>query len=124
MRVSVYFCLYTDADLEEAELEIFDLETNQWGRQVTTGEVPHVGQGFSFALSVDSLFLHGGVTIESYFNDLYQLNLRSFVWSRASSANGPSPIINAGMVACDDSIFVFGGSGPRPNESKKGLMLN
>lgn len=90
---------------------------------MTTGDVPYVGQGFSFALSGDSLFLHGGVTIESYFNDLYELSLRSFVWRKRTSVGGPSPIINAGMVVCDDSVFVFGGSGPKPHNSQKGFCL-
>lgn len=95
-------------------LEVFDLETFEWSRQATRGDIPYVGYAFSFALTGDCLFLFGGFTDVEYFDDLYRLNLNKFTWEKLPKKKGPSPLTFSGMLVHGDSVLVVGGSGPKP----------
>ena len=96
-------------------LEVLDLESLEWSRQATRGDIPYVGYSFSFALAGDFLFLFGGFTDIDYFDDLYRLDLKLFTWERMPKKGlAPSALTFSGMLAYKEDVLVFGGSGPKP----------
>lgn len=113
-------------------LEVFDLESREWSRQATHGDIPYVGYSFSFALAGDFLFLFGGFTDVDYFDDLYRLDLIKFTWEKISTKGlRPSALTFSGMLYYNtldgnkrkENVLVFGGSGPKPlTDSQHGYL--
>lgn len=103
--------IFSDPGSTETALEIFDLTTHEWKKQETTGKVPRMGQGSFFAVTGDTLYTYGGVNDENYFDDLYQLDLQMFKWTKLPNLGGPSPKAFGGMVVYHESLIMIGGVG-------------
>ena len=110
----------SDPDIEDAFLEVCDLESMEWQQQKTHGsDIPILGKGTLSAVSGQHLYIFGGLDDEDYRDTLYRLDLESLTWTRLSKKNGPSARSYGGMVAHRQSLVIFGGIGKLPpNDSK------
>ena len=105
---------------------MFDLDTFLWKKEETTGNVPRMAQGSSFAVVGDSLYVYGGMNDEDYFDGFYKLNLEGeFNWTKLQASDGPTAKGFGAMVAAGgENLVTFGGVGNRLlKESKHGMLI-
>lgn len=101
---------------------VFDPQTEQWTLQPTTGPPPSGISDGRCTIIGTHLFCFGGA---SQINDLYKLDLDTFVWSEVHPSNDPSewPMGKQGygMVAVNDkTLCCFGGYGKGEGPSQLG----
>ncbi|XP_062903305.1 kelch domain-containing protein 2 isoform X1 [Mobula hypostoma] len=117
---------YHDFYLPREELWIYNMETGQWNKKFTTGDVPQSMSG-SCAACVDGvLYLFGGHYAIGNSNELYMLNLRSkdriLHWQRIENFKGmrPTPKDKLGCWVYKNKVIFFGGYGYQPQEKCHG----
>ena len=96
-------------------VEIFDPYSELWEQRQVTGEAPSPGScGAASASLHGDLFCFGGVYGGQYFNTVHRLGTEKLCWSQVSHQNAdgaPMPKYGCGMIACGNSLGVFGGYG-------------
>jgi len=59
------------------------------------------------------MYIFGGWDGNKRLNDLYSLEMTLYAWSEIKVlSSAPSPRAGMGMVAVNDKLYLFGGSGP------------
>ena len=105
---------------------VYDVQTEQWTLTPTTGSFPPPGlKGGRCAIVVNHLYCFGGYDGESFINDLYKLNLKTYQWSKVHPKNDSSeqPIgkKDCGLIAVNERFLVcFGGWGSEPTHVQPG----
>ena len=93
-------------------LEIFDLKTHKWSKQVVSGDIPSQCRGSFHAVVGNTLYLFGGYNENGFSNSLYALNLDTFKWSELDCQSCvPTPKFLGRMVAFGKRLVTFGGCG-------------
>ena len=109
----------TGPDDDDAYLEIFDLDTCEWHKQLTFGPFPRLGHSSCYGVIGNMLYVTGGMNDEAYFDGTCALDLETFKWT--SLTNAPLPRALGGCVVHGTALFTFGGIGNRPmRESRCG----
>ena len=95
-------------------LGVYDVQTKQWTLTPTTGPPPPGLWGGGCIITMNHLYCFGGYDESSRFNDIHQLNLETFQWSKAHITKNLSeqPIckVSCGLVAVNERTLVcFGG---------------
>ena len=108
---------------------IYDPLTEQWVLQPTTGPPPPGVFGGGCAAIGSHLYCFGGYNGSSFFNDLHQLNLRSFRWRKLCPRNTPLelPVCKSGcgIVAVGErTLACFGGYGIVPDHEERSGWTN
>ena len=103
---------FQDPDSSLAEAEVCDLDSMEWRRISTRGQIPILGKGTVCGMYGCHVFVFSGLDDEDYRNDLYRLDLERLVW-RKMPVHGvpPCPRSYGGMVVHGDCLIVFGGIG-------------
>ena len=97
-------------------IEIFDLRTREWRKQIVYGDVPTQCRGSFHVVVGNTLYLFGGYNEpDGFSNALYALNLDTFNWQKPSQdpIHAPTPKFLGGMVAFGKRLVVFGGYGTK-----------
>lgn len=122
-------------------VELFDPYREEWTVKNTTGESPAPEVWTATSASVhDSLFMYGGADFsgDNVVSAFHRLDTKTYHWCKLSPLNAEehSPMAKggAGMVACGDTLALFGGKGvphgpPQPGatyieESKGNVFTN
>ncbi|XP_062116747.1 uncharacterized protein LOC133830714 isoform X2 [Humulus lupulus] len=98
------------------DLHILDTSSHTWISPCFRGEGPEAREGHNAALVGKRLFIFGGcgksfsTNDEVYYNDLYILNIETFVWKRATtSGTPPSPRDSHTCSSWKNNVIVIGG---------------
>ena len=99
---------------------VFNSITQRWTTRITTGEVPP-GQVSAVAAVLDHfMYVVAGRTADSECKeDIWALNLKTFVWSKLSPEGVP-PLRCCATSAWShgDKIWMFGGQGTPPSANQ------
>ena len=99
---------------EATTIGIFNPTNEEWTLQPTTGTPsPGLWEGGCASIGND-LYCFGGSNVSSRFNDLHELNLETFQWSkvhpRNDQTNWPVPKTGCGFAAINNTtLCCFGG---------------
>ena len=98
----------------EMYMEVFNLKTQEWKKEIVHGNIPKRCRGSFHAVSGNTLYLFGGYH-EEFSNSLYALNLDTFEWRKLPDdpVHAPTPKFLGGMVALGNKLITLGGSGPK-----------
>ena len=96
------------------EVAFYNLKTNVWQKVVYANEalVPSARSGHSAVAHQGHMYVFGGKSDKSVkLNDLWQFNLQTHTWKRASVVDDVQPEVRSGHSSCvyDNMIIVFGG---------------
>ncbi|CAK9235456.1 unnamed protein product [Sphagnum jensenii] len=107
------------------DLNILDLETLTWKAVDTSGTRPSPRSDHVAAAHGDRyLFLFGGGSHSSCYNDLYVLDLDSMEWSQAQTGGTvPSPCAGHAGATIGNSLYIIGGGDNKSGISDT-LVLN
>ncbi|XP_031493375.1 acyl-CoA-binding domain-containing protein 6-like isoform X1 [Nymphaea colorata] len=106
----------TDGKNPLKDLHVLDTTTNTWTQPTVSGNGPEAREGHSAALVGKRLFLFGGCGKsrveheEVYYNDLYILDVESFVWKRVLTTGIPPSARDSHTCSSwKNKIIVIGG---------------
>ena len=116
---------YSCAGEETTTIGVYDVQTEQWTLNPTTGPPPPGLRG-GCAIVTNELYCFGGYNSNrsSLINDLHKLNLRTYQWSkvqRNGSSEQPICKTGCGLVAVNErTLACFGGYGSEPAHVQPG----
>ena len=111
----------TGPDHVNAYLEICDLDSYEWHKQLIFGSFPRVGHSSCYGVIGHMLYITGGMNDEAYFDGTYALDLEKFTWTLLH--NAPLQRALGGCVVHGTALFTFGGVGNRlMQESRSGRL--
>ena len=97
-----------------------NLLSYSWTQKTYTGSPPARANQQGVVYN-DKFYLFGGYTSNSngHSNQLWELNLTTFVFSSISTSTSPSPRYGVGLGLYDNAMYIFGGaiSGTRENDT-------
>ena len=99
-------------DKEPDTIFIYSHDTETWARKVTKGPHPPAGlYNGGCTISGQCLYLFGGWVKGSHQGDLYELNIRNWIWrKRNNGAGGPGKKVGCRMISYhQDQLLVVGG---------------
>ncbi|CAM6047345.1 unnamed protein product [Sphagnum compactum] len=106
----------TDGTNPLKDLHVLDTVTNTWSTPKVQGDAPSAREGHSAALIGTNIYIFGGCgkssddSEESYYNDLYILDTKTFTWAKAATSGTlPSPRDSHSMSSWNNKLFVLGG---------------
>jgi N-acetylneuraminic acid mutarotase len=106
----------TDGTNPLKDLHVLDTVTNTWSTPKVQGDAPSAREGHSAALIGTNIYIFGGCgkssddSEESYYNDLYILDTKTFTWAKAATSGTlPSPRDSHSMSSWNNRLFVLGG---------------
>ncbi len=95
--------------------DVFDLTSQTWERQATSGSFPSLGLGSSLVVHHPSrsFFLYGGWRDFNFDSEVYKVSVDNWVWEvmQPATAVKPSPRYLTGVVVHEDRLCMFGGVG-------------
>ena len=97
--------------------DVFDVDTGQWARQPTTGEVPALGYGSTLHYHEGNacFYLFAGWKDSNFDSDVYCCSTSTWEWKKLSPVSiKPSPRYLTGVLLHEDSLCVFAGVGHPP----------
>ena len=111
-------------------LYCFDTISRQWlSRPSVSGSIPGARDGHTAVVINNQMYIFGGYEelTERFSNDIYVLDLKTFVWKYLSVRGTPPSWRDFhSAVAFNNKMFVFGGRSDRsgPNHSQQELYCN
>ncbi|XP_071946960.1 uncharacterized protein [Antedon mediterranea] len=66
----------------DRQLHVFDSKTLTWSQPKTNGKPPKARHGHVMVVIGNKLFLHGGMSRNTFFDDLHELNLKTLTWKQ------------------------------------------
>ena len=99
-------------DNEPETVFIYRHDTETWTREVTKGRHPPAGLGNGgCTISGQCLYFYGGYDGGSYHGDLYELNIKNWMWRKVcdGGAGGPGKKQGCRMISYLDYLLVVGG---------------
>ena len=102
------------------ELIMFNRITQRWTTRMTTGEVPPGLTGAAAAVLDHFMYVVAGWTCSEYKEDIWALNLKTFVWSKLSPEGVPPlKCYDTAAWSHGDKIWMFGGCGDPPSANQE-----
>ena len=114
-------------------LWVFDMHTKKWSKMETKGAPPQGFVACAYTLIGSVLYIFGGSDGQSYYNDIYQIELsKSLVWKKCKVQNpdkAPMKKRSTGMIARktkdgSDELVVFGGYGAPRADTQPGSTIH
>ena len=100
------------SEKDATTIGIYNVESEQWTIQPTTGPPPPGQSGGRFTTLMNHLYCFGGWNGSCFSNDLHKLNCQSFEWSKIHPSLLPTKKSGCGLVALDETTLAcFGGVG-------------
>uniref|UniRef100_A0AAV2J281 Rab9 effector protein with kelch motifs n=1 Tax=Knipowitschia caucasica TaxID=637954 RepID=A0AAV2J281_KNICA len=94
----------------DSQLHVFDSVSLTWSQPETHGSPPAARQGHVIVAVGSKVFIHGGMSGEQLFNDIFALDTESMEWDeRHIKGDAPPAVAAHSAVALDKHIYVFGG---------------
>ncbi|KAG2469679.1 RABEK protein, partial [Polypterus senegalus] len=96
--------------VQDVQLHAFDAVTSTWSQVNTQGKPPSPRHGHVVVAVGAKLFIHGGLSGDRFYNDMYSINTDHMKWEKVK-AKGDIPIGCAAHSAVSQGkfIYVFGG---------------
>ena len=96
-----------------AQVETFDLITETWSQEHTTGDPPPGLYYGCCATCAGLLYHYGGYDGRKHYSSLSKFDPTSLNWTLVGkdSINGPMPKSNCAMVCFGEVLWVFAGAG-------------
>ncbi|XP_028664971.2 rab9 effector protein with kelch motifs [Erpetoichthys calabaricus] len=96
--------------VQDVQLHAFDTVTSTWSQVNTQGKPPSPRHGHVVVAVGAKLFIHGGLSGDRFYNDMYSINTDHMKWEKVK-AKGDIPIGCAAHSAASlgKFIYVFGG---------------
>ena len=114
-------------------LRVFDMHEKKWLKRRTKGTPPQGYVACAYTLIGSVLYIFGGSDGQSYYNDIYQIELsKSLVWKKCKVQNpdkAPMKKRSTGMIARktkdgSDELVVFGGYGAPRADTQPGSTIH
>ena len=100
-------------DTEPEAVFLFRRDTETWTKRRTRGPHPPTGlRSGGCCISGQHLYIYRGYDGQSYHGVLYELNIKSWTWTRVSDGGadgGPCKKDGCRMMAYQDQLLVVGG---------------
>eukprot|EP00058_Branchiostoma_floridae_P014644 XP_002600132.1 hypothetical protein BRAFLDRAFT_276373 [Branchiostoma floridae] len=96
--------------IEDRKLHVFDAATLTWSQPQMEGKPPKPRHGHVMVAVGNKLYVHGGMSGVTFYDDLYVLNLDTKKWKRLKP-KGPVPTARAAHTAVvhGSLVYMFGG---------------
>jgi hypothetical protein len=96
------------------------LVSKQWKKINPNPFRPDLRSRHNTCLHEQKLFVFGGYGTAGYFNDIWSLDLKTFVWTKNTSSNRLSPLMSGPtfMSAFKQNILIFGGTAPNTDSDE------
>ncbi|KAI8512415.1 hypothetical protein Bbelb_090540 [Branchiostoma belcheri] len=96
--------------VEDRKLHVFDAATLTWSQPQLEGKPPKPRHGHVMVVVGNKLYVHGGMSGVTFYDDLYVLNLDTKKWKRLKP-KGPVPSARAAHTAVvqGSQVYMFGG---------------
>ena len=101
-----------NGDREPDKVFIYRYDIETWTREVTKGQHPPAGlHDGGCTISGRCLYLYGGHAGGSRHGDLYELNIKNWIWRKVcdGGAGGPGKKEGCRMISYQDLLLVVGG---------------
>ncbi|XP_066294007.1 rab9 effector protein with kelch motifs-like [Branchiostoma lanceolatum] len=95
---------------EDRKLHVFDAATLTWSQPQLEGKPPKPRHGHVMVAVGNKLYVHGGMSGVTFYDDLYVLNMDTKKWKRLKP-KGPVPSARAAHTAVvhGTQVYMFGG---------------
>lgn len=100
--------------IEDQKVYIYNPASNKWISLNIQGKSPSNRQGHLMINHSDSyIYLHGGMSQDNIFDDLWVLDLKKMSWTQIDQAQNSSPSARAahGGISVNNNLYIFGGIG-------------
>jgi len=96
------------------DLWAYDFTSQTWANVSTTGTVPIARSSHTASLTSSGtwiIFGGGSAAANTQFNDIYYLNLNTFVWTTPTTTNNPPPReYHSAVITPSNIVYIFGGA--------------
>lgn len=94
----------------DSDVHVFNASTQSWSILTATGKAPSVRHGHAMVSMENLIYLHGGMSGSTFYDDFYTLDMETCVWNKLCT-KGRNPTARAAhsIVAINKQIFLFGG---------------
>lgn len=94
----------------DSKIHIFNPINKKWISLTIKGEVPCNRHGHLMINYNDELiYLHGGMSEDEIFNDLWVLDLKQMSWRKIKDNGGPCARTAHGGICVGNNLYIFGG---------------
>lgn len=87
----------------------FDYITEEWSIVATKGSKPCGRSRSRMTLHNDKLIVVGGWDRNVHFADFWELNLKTFYWTKLSIEFGETGLSQHSLVIFEESLYILGG---------------
>jgi Rab9 effector protein with kelch motifs len=112
--------------IEDKQIYLYNPKNNKWiSLTINSEQQPDVRHGHvMFNYNDEQIYLHGGMNGDSYYDDLWSLDLKIMKWSevkfnKSDSSKYPCKRAAHGGVCIDNKFYIFGGL-----DAKNGCALD
>jgi N-acetylneuraminic acid mutarotase len=94
------------------EVFSFDIISGVWKLVSCSGDIPHGRSSHCAGVYNNKMYVYGGwAGFSSFFNDIYALDLTTFIWRKINPKNNASSTAtNCSSVIYKDTFYLFGGT--------------
>ncbi|XP_028319470.1 rab9 effector protein with kelch motifs [Gouania willdenowi] len=98
------------APVSDSQLHVFDTVSSTWSQPKTQGREPLARHGHIVVAVGLKIFIHGGISGDKFYNDLFSLDSRSLKWEKVQAKGDiPLGVASHSAVALGKNIYMFGG---------------
>ncbi|ROL53865.1 Rab9 effector protein with kelch motifs [Anabarilius grahami] len=98
------------APVTDPQVHVFDSVTATWTQPESTGKPPAPRHGHVIAAVGTDVYIHGGMSGETFHNDMFLLNTETMKWEKVKAKGEIPPGVAAhSSVSFGKNIFIFGG---------------
>ncbi|XP_070614293.1 rab9 effector protein with kelch motifs [Erythrolamprus reginae] len=99
--------------VQDQQLHIFDSTTLTWSQPEVGGQSPGPRHGHVVVAVENQLFVHGGLAGDTFYDDLFSLDIRQLQWEKVSTSGAiPGGRAAHSAVAFQGHLYIFGGMDP------------
>ncbi|XP_063963718.1 rab9 effector protein with kelch motifs-like [Lytechinus pictus] len=96
--------------VSDTMMHVYDAVTSEWTQPPSSGKIPSARHGHVMAVCNGKIYLHGGMSGTSLFDDVYEYSIDTGVWKIVKSKGDiPSGRAAHGCVSHGNKILIFGG---------------
>ncbi|XP_039178977.1 rab9 effector protein with kelch motifs isoform X1 [Crotalus tigris] len=99
--------------VQDQQLYIFNSATLMWSQPEVRGQPPAPRHGHVVVAVENRLFVHGGLAGDTFYDDLFSIDIRDLKWEKLSSSGSvPGGRAAHSAVAFQEHVYIFGGMDP------------
>ncbi|XP_067133127.1 rab9 effector protein with kelch motifs-like isoform X1 [Centruroides vittatus] len=96
--------------VSDCDVHIFNATTQSWSILTATGNAPSVRHGHAMVSLGNLIYVHGGMSGPTFYDDFYTLDMENCMWKKLSpKGRNPTPRAAHSIVAINKQLFLFGG---------------